>query len=86
LTHSFAAMQKSLKDYIENLKITTEEKNKIRGDVIYASEIQTNLIPKQCTNPFGIKEIRTHGILERPEISEEIYTTSSSSIMIIFAS
>jgi len=64
LTHSFAAMQKSLKDYIENLKITTEEKNKIRGDVIYASEIQTNLIPKQCTNPFGIKEIRTHGVLE----------------------
>ncbi len=64
LTNSFTTMQKSLKDYIENLKITTEEKNKIRGDVIYASEIQTNLIPKQCTNPFGIKEIRTHGILE----------------------
>ena len=64
LTQSFSAMQKSLKDYITNLKITTDEKNKIHGDVIYASEIQTNLIPKNSDNPFGIKDLRAYGILE----------------------
>lgn len=64
LSQSFATMQKSLKDYITNLKTTTEEKNKIRGDVIYASEIQTNLIPKNSPNPFGINDLRAYGILE----------------------
>jgi len=64
LTASFASMQRSLKDYIANLKTTTEEKNRIRTDVIYASEIQTNLIPKNTEHPLGIKELRAYGILE----------------------
>ncbi len=64
LAQSFAAMQNSLKDYIQNLRITTEEKNQIRGDVIYASEIQNKLIPKNSDHPFGLKEIRAFGILE----------------------
>jgi phosphoserine phosphatase RsbU/P len=64
LTESFATMQRSLKNYIANLKATTEEKDKIHGDVIYASEIQTNLIPKNCPHPLGIKELRAFGILE----------------------
>ncbi|MDD3535951.1 MAG: SpoIIE family protein phosphatase [Candidatus Cloacimonetes bacterium] len=64
LTQSFASMQSSLKDYIQNLRITTEEKDKIRGDVIYASEIQTKLIPKNSEHPFNIKELRAYGILE----------------------
>ena len=64
LAQSFAAMQSSLKDYIRNLRITTDEKNQIRGDVIYASEIQNKLIPTNTTHPFGIKELRAYGILE----------------------
>ena len=64
LSHSFTTMQNSLKEYIHNLRVTTEEKNKIRGDVIYASEIQTKLIPKNCTHPFGIRELRAYGVLE----------------------
>ncbi len=63
LSQSFTAMQESLKDYIQNLRITTEEKNKIRGDVIYASEIQTKLVPVNTQHPFGIQELRAHGIL-----------------------
>ena len=64
LSHSFTTMQTSLKEYINTLRITTEEKNKIRGDVIYASEIQTKLIPSNTAHPFGIRDIRAHGILE----------------------
>ncbi|MDD3282225.1 MAG: SpoIIE family protein phosphatase [Candidatus Cloacimonetes bacterium] len=64
LAQSFSAMQASLKDYIKNLRITTEEKNQIRGDVIYASEIQNKLIPVNSEHPFGINELRAYGILE----------------------
>jgi phosphoserine phosphatase RsbU/P len=64
LSHSFYTMQQSLKDYIQNLRITTEEKNKIRGDVIYASEIQTKLIPENSVHPMNIKELRAYGILQ----------------------
>lgn len=64
LAQSFASMQSSLKDYIRNLRITTEEKNQIRGDVLYASAIQTKLIPQNEEHPFGIKELRAYGILE----------------------
>jgi len=64
LTDSFATMQQSLKDYIANLKTTTEEKEKIHGDVVYASEIQTNLIPSNCPHPLDIQELRAYGILE----------------------
>ncbi|HNQ44266.1 MAG TPA: cache domain-containing protein, partial [Candidatus Cloacimonadota bacterium] len=64
LTQSFKAMQKSINEYIQNLTITTQEKEQIRGDVIYASEIQNNLIPKNTTHPFGLEELRVYGILE----------------------
>lgn len=64
LSQSFSAMQHSLKEYIRNLRITTEEKNQIRGDVIYASEIQTKLVPSNVEHPLGIKELRAYGILE----------------------
>lgn len=64
LSQSLKAMQQSLKDYIQNLRITTEEKNQIRGDVIYASEIQTKLVPNNAEHPLGIKELRAYGILE----------------------
>lgn len=64
LSHSFYMMQQSLKAYIQNLQITTNEKNKIRGDVIYASEIQTKLIPQNTEHPLGVKELRAYGILQ----------------------
>ena len=64
LSLSFSAMQKSLKEYIQNLRITTEEKNQIRGDVIYASEIQTKLVPTNVEHPLEIKELRAYGILK----------------------
>ncbi|MCB5253832.1 MAG: SpoIIE family protein phosphatase, partial [Candidatus Cloacimonetes bacterium] len=64
LSQSFSTMQRSLKEYIQNLRITTEEKNQIRGDVIYASEIQTKLVPGNTEHPLGVKELRAYGILE----------------------
>lgn len=74
LTQAFTSMQRSLKDYIQNLRITTEEKEKIRGDVIYASEIQTKLIPKNTEHPYNIKELRAYGILEpAADIGGDLY-------------
>lgn len=64
LSNSFISMQASLKEYIKNLRITTEEKNQIRGDVIFASEIQTKLVPSNTKHPCGVKELRAYGILE----------------------
>lgn len=64
LSQSFSTMQASLKEYIDKLRVTIEEKNKIRGDVIYASEIQTKLVPENTIHPFGIRDLRVYGILE----------------------
>lgn len=64
LAQSFRLMQVSLKEYITDLIIATKEKDRIRNDVIYASEIQNKLIPQNTENPFGIKELRIHGILQ----------------------
>ncbi len=64
LSQSFRFMQESLFDYIQSLRITTDEKDKIRGDVIYAGEVQTKLIPANTDHPFGIKDLRAYGILE----------------------
>jgi len=36
----------------------------MRGDVIYAGEIQSKLIPDNTDHPIGIKELRAYGILE----------------------
>src|SRR5690606_3182612 len=36
----------------------------IKGDVIYAGEVQTKLIPKNTDHPYGIRDLRAYGILE----------------------
>lgn len=64
LSQSFRFMQESLLDYIQSLDITTYEKEKMRGDVIYAGEIQSKLIPDNTDHPIGIKELRAYGIFE----------------------
>jgi len=64
LTDSFAAMQSSLKEYITNLQITNQEKNKIVSEVRVASEIQRNLIPSNTEHPYNINDLRVFGILE----------------------
>ena len=64
LTNSFETMRDSLSDYIENLRKTTEEKNRIMTEVLFASTIQRNLIPRNVsTNQFH-DCLRIHGILE----------------------
>ena len=61
---AFETMQKSLKEYIKNLEITIEEKNRIEAEVKIASEIQRKLIPENTLHPYGIQELRGYGILE----------------------
>lgn len=64
LSQSFAAMQTSLKEYIHNLQITNQEKNRIIAEVKVASEVQKNLIPTNKDHPCDKKELRVYGILE----------------------
>lgn len=64
LSQSFAAMQDSLKEYIHNLQITNQEKNRIIDEVKVASEVQKNLIPTNKDHPYNKKELRVYGILE----------------------
>ncbi len=45
LNESFKAMQKALKDYIENLRVTTAEKEKIESEVKIARDIQQGILP-----------------------------------------
>ena len=74
LIHSFAVMQKSLKEYIKNLEITNAEKNRILAEVQVASEIQRKLIPANTEHPYKVKEIRCYGILEPAgEIGGDLY-------------
>ncbi|MDZ4181490.1 MAG: SpoIIE family protein phosphatase, partial [Candidatus Cloacimonadaceae bacterium] len=74
LTDSFTVMQKSLKDYIANLKRITEEKNKIFTEVVFASDIQKSLIPPNEKFATTREEIRAFGILEPAgEIGGDLY-------------
>jgi len=74
LEDALKSMQTSLKDYVKNLRQTTEEKNKIQTEVRFASEIQRNLIPK-LDNPLNnTTELRIHGILEPArEVGGDLY-------------
>jgi sigma-B regulation protein RsbU (phosphoserine phosphatase) len=74
LTDSFAKMQVSLKDYIQNLKLMTEEKNKIFSEVLFASTIQRNLIPSNLAPKQTLEGISAYGILEPAgEIGGDLY-------------
>lgn len=45
LNESFKAMQRALKDYVENLRITTAEKEKIESEIKIARNIQQGILP-----------------------------------------
>lgn len=64
LSQSFNNMKNSLRDYIQNLRSTTEEKNRIMSEVLFASTIQRNLIPSNPENSIYQDRLRIHGILE----------------------
>ena len=64
LSQSFEMMKNSLRDYIQDLKVTTEEKNRIMSEVIFASSIQRKLIPTNPENSLYQENLRIHGILE----------------------
>ncbi len=82
---AFATMQKSLKEYIENLKITTTEKNRIETEVQLASEIQRKLIPKTRNILMVSKKFAALGFWNLQVILEEIYTISSLWITTTFS-
>ncbi len=64
LEESLLSMKNSLGGYVDNLRKTTEEKNKIQSEVLFASDIQKKLIPSNdnplCCSP----ELRIYGVVE----------------------
>ncbi|HRY83093.1 MAG TPA: SpoIIE family protein phosphatase [Candidatus Cloacimonadota bacterium] len=64
LSQSFNNMKDSLKNYIQNLKQTTDEKNRIMSEVLFASTIQRKLIPSNPEHSIFQDRLRIHGILE----------------------
>lgn len=64
LMHSFEKMQIALAEYIENLKKTTADKEKIEGELRIAHDIQMSIIPKTFP-PFPDRsDVDIFGILE----------------------
>lgn len=74
LTISFSKMQTSLKEYIDSLQIVTDEKDKIHTEVIYASDVQRNLIPSNSSPATTGGELQAYGILEPAgEVGGDLY-------------
>ncbi len=64
LMHSFEKMQIALAEYIENLKRTTADKEKIEGELRIAHDIQMSIIPRTFP-PFPDRsDVDIYGILE----------------------
>lgn len=74
LGEAVTAMQNALHKYVENIRLVTEEKNKILDEVIFASAIQRNLVPKNTDQPLSPGRISSFGILEPAgEIGGDLY-------------
>jgi sigma-B regulation protein RsbU (phosphoserine phosphatase) len=74
LGEAVTAMQNALQKYVENIRLVTDEKNKILNEVIFASAIQRNLIPKNTGQPLSPDRISSFGILEPAgEIGGDLY-------------
>lgn len=64
LADAYAKMKDSLKEYIENLHIVTEEKNRIINEIMFASAIQRNLIPQNYDQSKLMHGITAYGVLQ----------------------
>ena len=74
LGEAVSAMQNALQKYVENIRLVTDEKNKIMDEVIFASAIQRNLVPKNIGQPLSGGRISSFGILEPAgEIGGDLY-------------
>ncbi len=74
LSNSFLRMQGELKGYIENLKQTTADKEKIESELRIANQIQMGMIPK-IFPPFPDRDdIDLHAFLEpAKEVGGDLY-------------
>lgn len=64
LEDALVSMKNSLRDYVQNLKQTTEEKNKIQAEVRFAADIQRKLIPQNIDPICNSSELRIFGVVE----------------------
>ncbi len=74
IAENFEKMKSSLTEYIDNLQLVTEEKNRILAEVTFASSIQRNLIPKNTDLAKLPPNLSAFGILEpASEIGGDLY-------------
>lgn len=64
LADAYDKMRASLKDYIGNLQVVTEEKNRILNEVMFASTIQRNLIPANYDPKMKLRNVSPFGVLQ----------------------
>jgi sigma-B regulation protein RsbU (phosphoserine phosphatase) len=64
LSRSFEKMQITLKEYIENLKSATAEKERIQGELRIAHDIQMSIIPKTFPPFPNRNDVDIFGVLE----------------------
>lgn len=64
LTSAFDMMLSALREHVHNIQTVTDEKNKILDEVLFASAIQRNLIPKNTDPAPKTDQIRAFSILE----------------------
>lgn len=74
LHDSFEYMQKSLSEYVEELRVTTVVKERIESELYIAQEIQMGMIPKTFPPFPARKDVDLHAIL-RPakEVGGDLY-------------
>ncbi len=74
LAQGISNMRDSLKDYMNNLLQTTEEKNRIQSDLRIASLVQQNLIPNNNDMSRMFPGLKVYGIVEpAKEIGGDLY-------------
>lgn len=74
LNKSFVRMQTALKNYIENLKLTTSAKEKIESELKIAREIQMGMIPGKFPAFPTRKEFDIYGFIEpAKEVGGDLY-------------
>lgn len=74
LTRSFEQMRGSLKDYIENLKVTTAARERIEGELGVARKIQLSFVPRVFPAFPERGEFDIHAVLEPArEVGGDLY-------------
>lgn len=74
LREAFVNMQGSLKEYIEQLKISTQQTERINSELAIATKIQTGMLPIKFPPYKGLEDLELHALLTpAKEVGGDLY-------------